>query len=74
MLTFRGFWVIVRIAKLSGARYIVTDAYVGKTSFYEKYGFRPILGGSNPNTVKMFLDLNVIRIANNQRREEKIAN
>lgn len=57
------FDVCLHVAKICGARYIITDAYASAVPFYEKYGFRQIQGNANPNTVKMFLDLKVVRSA-----------
>ena len=68
------FDICLHMTKICGARYIITDAYEGKTPFYEKYGFRPIVGNAHVGHIKMFLDLTVVRAAYNQRRNEAIAN
>ena len=57
----------LHLTQICAARYIVTDAYPAMTSFYEKYGFRRIEGAANPATVKMFLDLKVVRAARDLR-------
>jgi GNAT superfamily N-acetyltransferase len=60
----------LHIAKLGGARYILTDAYESAVSWYERFGFAKIHGNSNPNTTKMFLDLAVVRSAIDHQRKE----
>jgi predicted GNAT family N-acyltransferase len=68
------FDVCLHMTKICGARYIITDAYEGKTGFYEKYGFRAIVGNLQPGQIKMFLDLAVVRTAYHQKRKEPVAN
>jgi hypothetical protein len=50
------------VAKISAARYLVTEAYASAVSWYGKYDFRTIEGGE-PNRIKMYLDLKVIKKA-----------
>jgi len=50
----------VAVSQLSAARYIFTESYDSTTGWYEKYSFRQIPGGEEPNRNKMYLDLKVV--------------
>lgn len=66
--------ICLHLTKICGARYIITDAYLAMEGFYAKYGFRRIEGSPNPYTVKMFLDLKVVRAAIDLKVKEALAN
>ncbi|HEV2989132.1 MAG TPA: GNAT family N-acetyltransferase [Candidatus Angelobacter sp.] len=67
------FDVCLQMTTICGARYVITDAYQSAGAFYEKYGFRRVQGSANPGTIKMFLDLKVVRAAIDLRGKEGIA-
>jgi GNAT superfamily N-acetyltransferase len=62
------------VAKLCGARYIITDAYDSAATWYERYNFRVIAGSSVAGKTKMFVDLKVIRAAIELKKREEFAN
>ena len=41
----------------SAARYVLTLAYEGAATWYQRYNFQEILGGSDEGRPKMYLDL-----------------
>jgi GNAT superfamily N-acetyltransferase len=53
--------VCLHMTTICGARYVITDAYRAAVMFYRKYGFREIQGGASLATIKMFLDLKIVR-------------
>jgi len=50
-------------SKLSAARYVLNLSYAGAVAWYKKYGFQEIPSQENPGHQKMFLDLAVVRRA-----------
>jgi len=60
VLLSRCFEHCLTIAKVSGARYLITDARESAVSWYERYNFRTIVGAANPDSIKMFVDLKVV--------------
>jgi GNAT superfamily N-acetyltransferase len=50
------------VAEISAARYLVTEAYASAVPWYKKYDFHVIDGGE-PNRIKMYLDLKVVKKA-----------
>jgi len=63
LLLSRCFEHCLTIAKWSGARYLVADAIESAVTWYERYNFRRVSGGQNPEVTKMLVDLEVIRRA-----------
>jgi GNAT superfamily N-acetyltransferase len=53
----------IAISKCSGARYLVTEAKDSAVTWYERYNFRRIPGGLSPVLTKMFVDLQVVKSA-----------
>ena len=51
------------IAQESGVRYVITEAYPEKVSWYSKYGFREIPGNDASKIRKMWIDLKVVKEA-----------
>jgi ribosomal protein S18 acetylase RimI-like enzyme len=51
------------LAKYSGARYLIADAKPAAISWYERYNFQRIAGNESGDSVKMFVDLEVVRTA-----------
>jgi GNAT superfamily N-acetyltransferase len=60
VLLSRCFEHCLTIAKVSGARYLITDSRESAVTWYERYNFRKIVGSSNPESTKMFVDLRVV--------------
>jgi GNAT superfamily N-acetyltransferase len=63
VLLAEAFSIALRVAGEVGCRCIVTDAYRDMVSWYAKFGFIPIEGGSDAGHQKMFLDIRTIRAA-----------
>ena len=58
------FRISIAVSELAGCRCIITDAYRDKVSWYAKYGFIPLEGGSeNQPTQRMFLDIRTLKAA-----------
>ena len=55
--------ICLEVSKLSAARYVLTLAYEGAVIWYARYGFQEIPGGVDLGRRKMFLDLAVVRRA-----------
>lgn len=55
------FRTCLHLAKLWGARYLLTDAVETAVTWYERFGFTRVHGSAAPDTTKMFLDLAVVR-------------
>jgi GNAT superfamily N-acetyltransferase len=55
------------LAQASGGRYLIADAKASAVAWYERYNFRKILGSSSADSTKMFLDLNVVKAAMEQK-------
>lgn len=53
----------LNVAKWSGARYLITDAYDATISWYERYNFRAMVGSNSMLLTKMYVDLKVVREA-----------
>lgn len=53
----------LEVSKLSGARYVLNLAYKEAVSWYKRYGFQEISSAVDPGHQKMFLDLTVVRKA-----------
>jgi GNAT superfamily N-acetyltransferase len=62
-LISEAFRISLRVAEEVGCRCIITDAYRDRISWYSRYGFVPIEGGTESGPQKMFLDLRTIRAA-----------
>ncbi len=62
------------ISKCIAARYLVADAMLSAVGWYERYNFRQIQGSGSPDTTKMFVDLQVIRLAIDGRAENSLPN
>jgi GNAT superfamily N-acetyltransferase len=56
------FRISVAVSKQVGCRCIITDAYRDKVSWYAKYAFIPLEGGSEDQpTLRMFLDIRTLK-------------
>ena len=53
----------VAVSQLCAARYLLTLAYEGAVTWYQRYGFQEIRGGVDEGRRKMFLDLKVVKTA-----------
>lgn len=54
--------ISVAVSEQIGCRGIITDAYRDKVSWYAKYGFIPLEGGTeNQPTRRMFLDIRTLK-------------
>lgn len=62
-LISEAFRIALHVANEVGCRYIVTDSYPHRLSWYAKYGFVPIEGAVEGGPLKMFLDIRMIRAA-----------
>ncbi len=51
------------VSQLSAARYILTLAYEGAITWYQRYNFQEIPSGADEGRRKMYLDLKVVRDA-----------
>jgi len=61
-LLAEAFRISVAVSEQIGCRCIITDAYRDKVSWYAKYGFIPLEGGSeNQPTRRMFLDIRTLK-------------
>lgn len=62
-LLIRCFECCLTVAKVSGARYLIADVKPSAVGWYERFNFRKIEGGQNIDSVKMFVDLEVVKSA-----------
>jgi predicted GNAT family N-acyltransferase len=61
-LLAEAFRISVAVSEQVGCRCIVTDAYQDKVSWYAKYGFIALEGGSeNQRTRRLFLDIRTLK-------------
>ena len=63
LLISRCFEYCLVLSKCSGARYLIADVKPAAVTWYERYNFRIISGSQNPDSTKMFVDLQVVKSA-----------
>lgn len=63
LLLSRCFEHCLAVTKVSGARYVIADAKPTAVSWYERFNFIRIEGNELRDSVKMFVDLEVIQSA-----------
>lgn len=63
LLLSRCFEYCLTIAKVSGARYVITESLVSAASWYERFNFIHIQSDEASDYIKMFVDLQVIQSA-----------
>ena len=57
----------IAISKCSGGRFLIADAKDSAVTWYERFNFQRIGGGLSPNSTKMFIDLEIVKLAMERR-------